>query len=66
MEVMLAGQPIAESVDIREDPVRDAAAIFVPCQTILSQALMFIPSFSVDQKQSEVEYVEIRQGVGHP
>lgn len=56
----------AASVDIGQDSVRHALAVFPPGQAVLLQALLLIPGLTVHQQRSEIEEVEVGQQVGHP
>lgn len=47
-------------INIWKYPVGDSSAIFLPGQSIFLQALVFIPCFTVNQKASEVNYIEVR------
>lgn len=51
-------------INIREDPVRDAATVCVPRQPVLGPALSLVPVLSVNQQDGEIYHVEVRQDVG--
>lgn len=51
-------------INIREDPIRDTAAVCVPRQAVLSPALSLIPVLSVNQQDGKIYNVEVRQDMG--
>merc|ERR1712070_1054590 len=55
---------LASSVDVWDDAVWHALAIFVPCRSVLCTALVIIPAFAVDEKSSKVNDVKVRQDAG--
>lgn len=54
------------SVNVRKDPIGDAAAVGVPRQSIFGFALPLIARLSVNQQDGEVDDVEIRQNMRKP